>query len=69
MRLGGGGVHCAMLGLDASGKTTILYRIKFGHYVNSAPTIGFNCEKVGPCLFDLGLALTFERPSQTVGSS
>ncbi len=38
--------HCAMLGLDSSGKTTVLFRIKFGQYVNTAPTIGFNCEKV-----------------------
>ncbi len=38
--------HCAMIGLDSSGKTTVLYRLKFNQYVNSAPTIGFNCEKV-----------------------
>jgi len=41
-----GTFHCAMIGLDSAGKTTILYRLKFNHYVNSAPTIGFNCEKV-----------------------
>ena len=38
--------HCAMLGLDSAGKTTALYRLKFGQYMNAAPTIGFNCEKV-----------------------
>ena len=38
--------HCAMLGLDSSGKTTALYRLKFDQYMNAAPTIGFNCEKV-----------------------
>jgi GTPase SAR1 family protein len=38
--------HCAMIGLDSSGKTTILYRLKFGQYTNTVPTIGFNCEKV-----------------------
>ena len=38
--------HCAMIGLDSSGKTTVLYRLKFDQYVNAAPTIGFNCEKV-----------------------
>ena len=45
--------HCAMLGLDSSGKTTVLYRLKFNQYMNTAPTIGFNCEKVNlvcPCL-------------------
>ena len=41
-----GTYHCAMIGLDSSGKTTVLYRLKFNQYVNSAPTIGFNCEKV-----------------------
>ena len=40
------GFHCAMLGLDSAGKTTALYRLKFSQYVNAAPTIGFNCEKV-----------------------
>eukprot|EP00095_Tigriopus_kingsejongensis_P002704 snap_masked-scaffold809_size94238-processed-gene-0.2 protein:Tk02704 transcript:snap_masked-scaffold809_size94238-processed-gene-0.2-mRNA-1 annotation:"adp-ribosylation factor-like protein 4a" len=38
--------HCAMIGLDSSGKTTVLYRLKFNQYVNTAPTIGFNCEKI-----------------------
>lgn len=41
-----GTFHCAMIGLDSAGKTTVLYRLKFNQYVNSAPTIGFNCEKV-----------------------
>ncbi len=43
---GTGSYHCAMIGLDSSGKTTILYRLKFGQYTNTVPTIGFNCEKV-----------------------
>ena len=38
--------HCAMIGLDCSGKTTVLYRMKFNQYMNTASTIGFNCEKV-----------------------
>ena len=38
--------HCAMIGLDTAGKTTVLYRLKFRQYVNTAPTIGFNTEKV-----------------------
>lgn len=39
-------LHVVMLGLDSAGKTTALYRLKFDQYVNSAPTIGFNCEKI-----------------------
>ncbi|KAJ3284488.1 ubiquitinyl hydrolase 1, partial [Borealophlyctis nickersoniae] len=33
-------------GLDASGKTTILYRLKLGEVVTTIPTIGFNVESV-----------------------
>nr|XP_027202188.1 ADP-ribosylation factor 2-like [Dermatophagoides pteronyssinus] len=35
-----------MLGLDAAGKTTILYRFKLGEIVTTIPTIGFNVETV-----------------------
>lgn len=35
-----------MLGLDAAGKTTILYKLKLGECVTSIPTIGFNVEEV-----------------------
>jgi len=35
-----------MVGLDASGKTTILYKLKLGECVTSIPTIGFNVEEV-----------------------
>ncbi|KRX09540.1 P-loop containing nucleoside triphosphate hydrolase [Pseudocohnilembus persalinus] len=35
-----------MLGLDAAGKTTILYQLKLGEPVSSVPTIGFNVETV-----------------------
>eukprot|EP00249_Psilotum_nudum_P010730 c22724_g1_i2 orf=451-954(+) len=35
-----------MLGLDAAGKTTILYKLKFGEVVTTIPTIGFNVETV-----------------------
>ena len=38
-----------MIGLDSAGKTTVLYRLKFDQYVNTVPTIGFNCEKVHSC--------------------
>mmetsp|Transcript_30175 Transcript_30175/g.21921 ORF Transcript_30175/g.21921 Transcript_30175/m.21921 type:complete len:183 (-) Transcript_30175:76-624(-) len=35
-----------MVGLDAAGKTTILYKLKLGEVVNTIPTIGFNVETV-----------------------
>jgi len=34
------------VGLDAAGKTTILYKLKLGEVVNTVPTIGFNVETV-----------------------
>jgi len=34
------------LGLDAGGKTTILYKLKLGELVTTIPTIGFNVETV-----------------------
>ncbi|KGN43896.1 ADP-ribosylation factor 1 isoform X1 [Cucumis sativus] len=39
-------VRILMLGLDASGKTTILYKLKLGEIVMTVPTIGFNVETV-----------------------
>merc|ERR1712000_756556 len=35
-----------MVGLDAAGKTTILYKLKLGESVTTIPTIGFNVETV-----------------------
>ena len=35
-----------MVGLDAGGKTTILYKLKLGEIVTTIPTIGFNVETV-----------------------
>ena len=35
-----------MVGLDAAGKTTILYKLKLGEVVTTIPTIGFNVESV-----------------------
>ncbi|CAF2325150.1 unnamed protein product [Rotaria sp. Silwood2] len=37
-----------MLGLDAAGKTTILYKVKLNETVQTIPTIGFNVETVTP---------------------
>ena len=35
-----------MVGLDAAGKTTILYQLKLGEMTNTAPTLGFNVETI-----------------------
>ena len=35
-----------MIGLDAAGKTTILYKFKLGEQVSTIPTIGFNVETI-----------------------
>eukprot|EP00002_Diphylleia_rotans_P020899 TRINITY_DN4065_c0_g1_i1.p1 TRINITY_DN4065_c0_g1~~TRINITY_DN4065_c0_g1_i1.p1 ORF type:complete len:111 (+),score=20.93 TRINITY_DN4065_c0_g1_i1:212-544(+) len=35
-----------MLGLDAAGKTTVLYSLKLGERVVTIPTIGFNVETI-----------------------
>jgi ADP-ribosylation factor protein 1 len=37
-------MRCIILGLDAAGKTTILYQLKLGEVVTTIPTIGFNVE-------------------------
>ena len=37
-----------MLGLDAAGKTTVLYKLKLNEVVNTIPTIGFNVESLTP---------------------
>jgi len=35
-----------LLGLDAAGKTSILYKLRLGELVHTVPTIGFNVEQV-----------------------
>lgn len=35
-----------MLGLDAAGKTTVLYKLQLGEALTTIPTIGFNVERV-----------------------
>eukprot|EP01040_Poterioochromonas_malhamensis_P022888 gene22888-27933_t len=39
-------MRIVMVGLDAAGKTTILYKLKIGEVVNTIPTVGFNVETV-----------------------
>jgi len=45
-KIGKKNVRILMLGLDAAGKTTILYKLKLGEYVQTIPTIGFNVETI-----------------------
>ncbi len=35
-----------MLGLDAAGKTTLLYKLKLGETAMTVPTVGFNVEEL-----------------------
>ncbi|KAN0030786.1 hypothetical protein ACTA71_009431 [Dictyostelium dimigraforme] len=49
----------AILGLDAAGKTTLLYKLKLGEIVSHVPTIGFyteivDCKKFSILAFDTG---------------
>lgn len=44
--LGKEDVRILMVGLDAAGKTTILYKLKVGEVITTIPTIGFNVETV-----------------------
>lgn len=39
-------MQLVMVGLEDTGKTTLLYRLKFGQYMHTQSTVGFNCEKV-----------------------
>lgn len=41
-----------MVGLDAAGKTTILYKLKLGEVVTTIPTIGtINYSSINPLFF------------------
>ena len=44
--LGSKEMRILMVGLDAAGKTTILYKLKLGEVQATIPTIGFNVEMV-----------------------
>lgn len=39
-----------MVGLDAAGKTTILYKLKLGEIVTTIPTIGKSFRNISPCI-------------------
>ncbi|CCA69505.1 probable ARL1-ADP-ribosylation factor [Serendipita indica DSM 11827] len=52
-------VRILCLGLDAAGKTTLLYQLQLGEVVSTVPTIGFNVEtlvykNIKLVLWDLG---------------
>ncbi|KAH9495532.1 Arf GTPase arf1 [Bulinus truncatus] len=52
-------VRIIIQGLDAAGKTSLLYRLKLGEVVSTIPTIGFNVETIDwngikLCAWDLG---------------
>jgi len=38
--------HVVILGLDAAGKSTVLFQLRFRQYVSTTPTIGFNYERL-----------------------
>ncbi|KAM3921653.1 uncharacterized protein RB166_011071 [Leptodactylus fuscus] len=48
MKFTGYQARILLLGLDAAGKTTILYKLKLNETVTTIPTIGFNVETVEP---------------------
>ncbi|XP_075436428.1 uncharacterized protein LOC142473142 [Ascaphus truei] len=48
MNFSGTKARILMLGLDAAGKTTVLYKLKLNETVCTIPTIGFNVETVEP---------------------
>ncbi|KAG8566356.1 hypothetical protein GDO81_013198 [Engystomops pustulosus] len=48
MKFTGYEARILMLGLDAAGKTTILYKLKLNETVATIPTIGFNVETLEP---------------------
>ena len=35
-----------MVGLDNSGKTSFIYRLKIGDFIDIKPTLGFNIEEI-----------------------
>ncbi|KAK7882655.1 hypothetical protein WMY93_028829 [Mugilogobius chulae] len=49
--------HVLMLGLDSSGKTTLLYKLKFNENVWTVQTVGFNVESLDTDRSSLALIL------------
>ena len=59
-------VRILMVGLDAAGKTTILYKLKLGEVVTTIPTIGFNVETVE--YKNISFTVRRRRPRSTVAA-
>ena len=59
-------VRILMVGLDAAGKTTILYKLKLGEIVTTIPTIGFNVETVE--YKNISFTVRRRRPRSTVAA-
>lgn len=53
-------VRILLLGLDAAGKTTLLYKLRLGEIVTTIPTIGFS-EQQRPCLLSHQRVMTNNR--------
>ena len=58
-RLGNLEKRIVLVGLDAAGKTTILFKLKLGETVHTCPTVGFNVEtvqykKISFTMWDIG---------------
>jgi len=49
-----------MVGLDAAGKTTILYKLKLGEIVTTIPTIG-TISAILPLVYPIDLFCRFQR--------
>ncbi|KAI7744955.1 hypothetical protein M8C21_027076, partial [Ambrosia artemisiifolia] len=61
-------VRIVMIGLDAAGKTTILYKLKLGIIVTTIPTIGFEVEtleykNIRFLVWDVGACTMYRPPS------
>ena len=50
-------VRIVMVGLDAAGKTTILYKLNLGEVLTTVPTIGFNVRSVEHKNLDMEVVL------------
>ncbi len=63
-RLGTRDARVVMLGLDAAGKSTALYKLKLGEVTAQIPTIGFNVETVSGAARELRVRRCFVSTSR-----
>lgn len=50
-------MRVVMLGLDAAGKTTILYKLHIGEILSTVPTIGESCQPQSPPVISCACSL------------